>query len=198
MLKYQAAARNGRILASLCSRAPSRVHRRIGQAHRDRGAFAQRRFQHRLAAMHRRQRLDQRQAQAGAFLGAGLRRFPPARRAGPAFPDRPWRCRCRYRAPRSPRPLPSARRRDPHLAAARGEFDAVGEKIDQDLLDRALVGEDRAARRARSSAVSATPRPLRRQLDEAHAPTPPPLPGRTIPHTVRTCRPRSWTCRARR
>ena len=103
-----------------------------------------REFDLRLAAVHRRQRLDERKPQPRAFLRAHMGAFGLFERlaqplqivlgdADAAVGDRDG---------------------DAHVAAldaqidpaaARRELDGVGEQVDEDLLNRALVGEDVAA-----------------------------------------------------
>ena len=59
-------------------------------------------------------------------------------------------------------------RRDAHFAAARRELDAVREQIDQDLLDRALVGEDHVRLR-RDGDAQGHAGAIRRLAHEPHA-----------------------------
>ena len=56
-----------------------------------------------------------------------------------------------------------------HVAAARRELDAVGQQVDQHLLDRALVGEDRARLRRDRDLGAATPARSAGWLHETHA-----------------------------
>ena len=115
--------------------------------------------------MHRRQGFDQRQAQAGAFAGAGmgaLHLFEGTAQpfqiglgdAGAAVGHRDLK------------PGAGGAGRDPHIAAARGELDPVGDQIDQHLLDRALVGEG-LLRRRRHRQLQRHAAPLRRRTDKA-------------------------------
>src|SRR6202789_3333607 len=106
----------------------------VGKMDAHRRALAQRRRQHRIAAVHLREGLDQRQPEAGAFLGANvcavdlLERLAetieiPGRDADAAVGDDDLDA------------ARVARGADAHVAAARGELDAVGDEIDHDLLN---------------------------------------------------------------
>ena len=128
-----------------------------GMRHGERGALARARSRRRHgAAVQPHQLLDQREADAGALVGAAARALDPVealeqpRQLGRGDADAGV-----ARRSARPRGLRSAERdRDPALE---GELEGVGEQVEDDLLPHVAVDVDRLGRAAGSRPRSASP-----------------------------------------
>ena len=137
----------------------------MGQAQHHNGAFAQRGLHHHVAAMQARQRLDQREAKAGALFGASLGAFHLFERLAQLLQIRLGDTGAGVAHRQDDAVFQGGRHR--HLAAARREFDAIADQIDQHLLDGALVGKN-LPRRGHNLQTHRHAAALRRMADKAN------------------------------
>ena len=179
-----------------CSPARSRW-RREGQRQRDRhgGALADLALHVDLAAVQRHQALDDRKPEAGAFVAALIGLAGLEERIADALADRRRRCRRRCRRRAASAALPRPRRDTVTRAAALGELDGVGDEVEQDLLEGALVAgrspaDPSGARVTRSMPFSRAFSASRSQQLTHHLRA-----ARTAPARSRNCRSPSSTCR---